>query len=126
MAFAVFRLMASSNFVGCSMGKSFGCRPCKILCTNLAPCRTEAGPSAPNDTRPPISVNARVVEAAGKTIFDRHIGHRFDRQVALNDEGIGSLSHHGREGAFELIRFADHHDWLYFYACGATGQAGCC
>jgi hypothetical protein len=31
MAFAVLRLMASSNFVGCSMGKSLGCLPCKIL-----------------------------------------------------------------------------------------------
>jgi hypothetical protein len=27
MAFAVFRLIASSNFVGCSIGKSFGWRP---------------------------------------------------------------------------------------------------
>ena len=51
-----------------------------------------------------------------------YIGHGLDPQVALNDEGIGSLSHQGREGTFELIRFADHHDWLYFYACGATGQ----
>jgi hypothetical protein len=37
IAFAVLRLMASSNFVGCSMGISFGCLPCKIRCTNLAP-----------------------------------------------------------------------------------------
>src|SRR5439155_27051108 len=66
MAFAVLRLMASSNFVGCSMGISFGSLPCKIFCTNLAPCRTEVGPSAPNDIRPPISANARGVEAAGK------------------------------------------------------------
>src|SRR5919106_2562704 len=66
IAFAVLRLMASSNFVGCSMGMSFGCLPCRILCTNLAPCRTEAGPSAPNAIRPPISANERVVEAAGK------------------------------------------------------------
>src|SRR6266404_6277068 len=66
MAFAVLRLMANSNFVGCSMGMSFGCRPCKILCTNLAPCRNVAGPSAPKDIRPPISTNARVLDAAGR------------------------------------------------------------
>src|SRR6516162_10893953 len=29
--FALFRLTASSNFVGCSMGKSLGSPPCKIL-----------------------------------------------------------------------------------------------
>src|SRR6266511_3247631 len=65
MAFAVLRLIASSNLVGCSMGKSLGCLPCKILCTNLAPCRNAAGPSAPNDIRPPISANARGVETIG-------------------------------------------------------------
>ena|SRR4249920_2792421 len=36
MALAVLRLMANSNFVGCSIGISFGCLPCSILCTNLA------------------------------------------------------------------------------------------
>jgi hypothetical protein len=33
-AFAAFRLTANSNFVGCSIGKSLGCAPCKILCGN--------------------------------------------------------------------------------------------
>jgi hypothetical protein len=66
MAFAVLRLTASSNFVGCSMGKSFGCRPCNILCTNFALCRKMAGPSAPYDIRPPASTKPRVVEAVGK------------------------------------------------------------
>src|SRR5262245_49393032 len=66
MAFAVLRLTANSNFVGCSMGKSFGCRPCNILSTNFALCRNKAGPSAPYDIRPPLSTKPRVVEAAGK------------------------------------------------------------
>ena len=57
--------MATSNFVGCSTGMSFGCLPSKILGTNLAPCLKEAGPSAPNDMRPPISTKTRVVEAVG-------------------------------------------------------------
>src|SRR5438067_13687120 len=35
IAFAVLRLMTSSNLVGCSTGMSFGCLPCKIFCTSL-------------------------------------------------------------------------------------------
>src|SRR5262249_50868255 len=66
IAFAVLRLMTSSNFVGCSTGMSFGCLPCKIFCTSLVAWRNAAGPSAPNDIRPPMSANARVVEAIGK------------------------------------------------------------
>src|SRR5476649_2414305 len=90
-ALAVLRLITSSNFVGCSIGMSFGCLPCKILCTNLAPCRKEAGTSAPNDIRPPISANARAVETAGKRCLSAHIGHRFDRQAALDDERAGDV-----------------------------------
>ena len=33
MALAVLRLMTSSNFVGCSTGKSAGLAPCRILST---------------------------------------------------------------------------------------------
>src|SRR6516164_702687 len=32
-AFAVLRLTISSNFVGCSTGRSLGGVPCRILCT---------------------------------------------------------------------------------------------
>src|SRR3954453_8988304 len=38
-ALAVFILMASSNFVGCSTGRLAGLAPLKILCTNAAACR---------------------------------------------------------------------------------------
>jgi hypothetical protein len=65
IALAVFRLMANSNFVGCSIGRSRGCAPRKTLCTNMAPSRNKAGPSAPYDIRPPASTKARVLEAAG-------------------------------------------------------------
>src|SRR6266508_4489675 len=37
IAFAVFRLITSSNFVGCSTGRSAGFVPCNILDTNTAP-----------------------------------------------------------------------------------------
>jgi hypothetical protein len=35
-AFAVFRLMTSSNFMGCSTGRSAGLAPFRILSTNVA------------------------------------------------------------------------------------------
>src|SRR5262245_6488869 len=47
MALAVWRLITSSNFVGCSTGRSAGFVPCKILCTNAALRRYICGTSAP-------------------------------------------------------------------------------
>src|SRR5437867_11563140 len=38
-ALAVLRLMTSSNFVGCSTGRSPGFAPFRILSTNVAMCR---------------------------------------------------------------------------------------
>src|ERR1700686_5134141 len=65
MAFAVLRLTANSNFVGCSIGRAFGSLPRNIRSTYFAPCRNAAGPSAPKDISPPASTNARLVEAVG-------------------------------------------------------------
>src|SRR6266436_10218133 len=42
-ASAVFRLMISSNFVGCSTGKSAGVAPFRILSTCVAPRRHPSG-----------------------------------------------------------------------------------
>jgi hypothetical protein len=36
ICFAAFRLMMNSNFVGCSMGRSAGLAPLRILSTNVA------------------------------------------------------------------------------------------
>jgi hypothetical protein len=47
IAFAVFRLITSSNFVGCSTGRSAGLVPCKILCTYPPPRRNRSGRLAP-------------------------------------------------------------------------------
>ena len=41
-AFAVFRLMTSSNFVGCSTGRSAGFAPLRILSTYVAARRNES------------------------------------------------------------------------------------
>jgi hypothetical protein len=94
--------------------------PCRILCTNLAPCRKAAGPSAPNDSKPPISANARG-RSRWNTVFDRQIGHGFDRQATLNDDGVYPLAHESRKGTFEFVSSAGHHDRLYFRACRVAG-----
>jgi len=47
IAFAVLRLITSSNFVGCSTGKSSGFAPWKILCTSAALRRKMSGVYAP-------------------------------------------------------------------------------
>src|SRR3954464_5555184 len=46
-AFAVLRLITSSNLVGCMTGKSPGFAPLRILSTNTAACRYTSKPSAP-------------------------------------------------------------------------------
>jgi hypothetical protein len=46
-AFAVLRLIASSNFVGCSIGRSEGLAPFKILTTNAAARRLRSGTFGP-------------------------------------------------------------------------------
>jgi len=46
-ALAVFRLITSSNLVGCSTGKSSGFAPWRILCTSAALRRKMSGVCAP-------------------------------------------------------------------------------
>ena len=46
-AFAVLRLIISSNYVGCSMGRSPGLAPFKILSTKVAARRQTSMRSAP-------------------------------------------------------------------------------
>jgi hypothetical protein len=46
-AFAAFRLMTSSNLVGCWTGKSAGLAPLRILSTYTAVCRARSGRFAP-------------------------------------------------------------------------------
>src|SRR5262249_33034643 len=50
-ALAVLRLMASSNLVGCSTGRSLGLAPFRILSTVVAPRRNASGQFAPSNIR---------------------------------------------------------------------------
>src|SRR5262249_13440844 len=63
---AVLRLMTSSNFVGCSTGKSAGLPPSRILATKSAVRRNISGASGPYDISAPASVNDRAIVAAGR------------------------------------------------------------
>src|SRR6185295_1061340 len=52
---AVFRLITSSNFVGCSMGRSAGLAPFRILSTYVAARRKLSASSVAYDERHPLS-----------------------------------------------------------------------
>ena len=53
-----------------------------------------------------MSANARAVEADGMRYLKREIGHRPDRQTALDDKRVGALPDHGRESVVQLSRDA--------------------
>jgi hypothetical protein len=40
----------------------------------------------------------------------------------LDDDCIGSLTHHSRKCILGLVGSTDHYDRLYFSACRATGE----
>src|SRR5262249_58214727 len=64
-ALAVLRLMTSSNFVGCSMGRSAGFVPLRILLTYRAACRKPSVKSGPYDMRPPAAPYSRLMNIVG-------------------------------------------------------------
>src|SRR5580765_3403389 len=63
--FAAFRLITSSNFVGCSTGRLPGLVPFKILSTKPAARRQTSLRSAPYETSPPASTYGRSTYMAG-------------------------------------------------------------
>src|SRR5262249_39446520 len=66
IAFAVLRLTTSSNFVGCSTGRSAGFETSRILCTRAALRLNMCGTSAPYDIRPPARGYDRSTAADGR------------------------------------------------------------
>jgi len=64
-AFAVFRVMTNSNFVGCSIGRSAGFVPFKLRSTYSAARRSISGRSAPYAMSTPASAAARNGAMAG-------------------------------------------------------------
>ena len=66
-AWAVFKLMTNSNRVGCSMGRSPGLAPLRILSTYVAARRNDSAKLGPYDIRPPCSP---------KTLSPKLVGNR--------------------------------------------------
>src|SRR6516225_7407562 len=84
-AFAVFRLITSSNFVGCSMGRSEGFAPFRILSTYVAARRSKSERLTPYSTRfhegdeliaPGLKKD--VADASTFLDFDDVAAHRFE------------------------------------------------
>src|SRR5262245_42214955 len=67
---AVFRLTTRSNFVGCSIGRSPGLAPFRILSTWVAARRYESTRSGPKDKSPP---------AFGSSLKSVTVGRRYCR-----------------------------------------------
>jgi hypothetical protein len=60
---------------------------------------------APYDSSPPASAKDR---GRWQAVFDREIGDSLGKEDGLDDDGIRSLSPHGREGRLDLVKSSDH------------------
>src|SRR5712691_554009 len=68
-ALAVFRLITSSNLVGCSTGRSAGFVPFRILSTYTASCFAVSRRFGPYDMSPPASTYSRHPNTLGRRCF---------------------------------------------------------
>src|SRR6266478_7322465 len=66
---AVLRLISSSNFVGCSTGKSAALAPLRILSTYVAAWRNKSGMLGEYDMSPPRSTNSLDAYIVGSRLF---------------------------------------------------------
>src|SRR5262252_2312469 len=104
MAFAVLRLIVSSNFVGCSIGRSAGRAPCKIRLAYQAPRLNKSDRDVPYDIRPPAFTFSFVWYIAGNRCFSiksmiSQVGEAWD---ALDVPGKKALV----DGGAEAIRLS--------------------
>src|SRR5437867_5645034 len=67
--FAVLRLITKSNFVGCSIGRSAGLAPFRILSTKVAARRNRSEKSAAYAIRPPASAYSLCANMVGSRFF---------------------------------------------------------
>src|SRR5206468_10963868 len=96
--FAVLRLMMSSNFVGCSMGRSPGFAPLRILSTYTAAWRNISGEFTPYDMRPP---------AGTYSLFPNIVGSRL--LVAVHSPDFGVEEHFDVRGLLDAPRQVGGH-----------------
>src|SRR5713101_3580648 len=110
-AFAVLRLITSSNLMGCSTGRSAGVAPFRILSTYVrgraAPVRGDDWPIAYEAAglhRHPCGVHGRQA-ARGRELYEPCAVHR-EHGVPQDEERARARAGHGREGAVELVGIA--------------------
>src|SRR6266568_3368007 len=75
-ALAVLRLITSSNFVGCSMGRSPGLAPLRILSTYTAAIRNMSERFAPYPMSPPASTHAERPKIVGSRCLTASLAMR--------------------------------------------------
>ena len=121
MALAVLRLMANSNFVGCSNRYVFRLLALQYSLHKLGAV-SKRGRSIGSKRHETTDIDKRARGRSRRhSVLDCHIGHSFDHEAALDDDGIRPFTSHRRKGAVGLLRSADHHDWLDLCVCSATG-----
>jgi hypothetical protein len=106
-ALAVFRLMISSIFVGCSMGKSAGLAPWRILCTKFAACRKRSGKLGPYAIRPPCSTSSLDALDGRKSVlrdeaYDGSPVENGGERIVREDESAVFLAGDSRENGLEV------------------------
>ncbi len=101
-ALAVLRLMTSSNFVGCSTGRSAGLAPFRILSTyeHGRPVECEAARLHVFSQ----GVHRRQVRLRGKIDDPGPLKNK--HAVRDDEEGAGTLPAHGGEGPLEVLRLS--------------------
>src|SRR5262249_45100671 len=106
-ALAVLRLMASSNFVGCSIGRSAGFAPLITLRTNAVARLVKSGILAPYEISPPSATDSLDSYIAGsRCIAARLLICRLaEKKLCVGQEahGIEAVRFHGGEHCRELV-----------------------
>src|SRR5262245_43635223 len=101
-AFAVVRLMTSSNAVGCSTGRSAGSAPLRILSTISLARRNKSVLFAPYDIRPPASTYPRT-----ELIVGSRAPRTGEIDVVGDRTGFDRLDQVERRPCVEDLRLAD-------------------
>ena len=102
--------MISSNFVGCSTGKSAGLAPFRILSTYGGDAPVPLPQTDAIGHRPPASAYMRQGYMAGATLRQGHnvVAVRLEHQgVRQEEEGASPRLLHGGEGPLDVLRTAD-------------------
>ena len=118
MALAVVRLTTSSNLIGCSIGRSAGLVPCKILVHVRGAAAEQVGQARAVGQEAAGGGNLPGYEHSRQPIVGEKIDDPADAELVKgivgHQERIGTLPDHGSEGAVEFSGTAHRdRDQLY-------------